>query len=75
MNRDLGPMAWRYVRDHWDELVPRFAASNVIQLAAGARTFTDPELVAEVQAFFAEHDIPQNHLSLLQGLERFGANL
>src|SRR4051794_33460751 len=70
VNRDLGPMAWRYVRDHWDELVPRFAASNVIQLAAGARTFTDPELVAEVQAFFAEHDIPQNHLSLLQGLER-----
>jgi puromycin-sensitive aminopeptidase len=69
-NRDLGPIAWHYVRDHWDELLPRFAASNVIHLAGGARTLTEPELVAEVQAFFAEHDIPQNHLSLVQAMER-----
>jgi puromycin-sensitive aminopeptidase len=69
-NRDLGPIAWRYVRDHWDELVPTFAASNVIHLAVGARTITDPEVVAEVQAFFGEHDIPQNHLSLVQAMER-----
>ena len=48
----------------------RFAASNVIHLAQGARMLTDPELVAEVQTFFAEHDIPQNHRSLLQSLER-----
>jgi puromycin-sensitive aminopeptidase len=69
-NRDLGAMAWRYVRDHWDELVPRFAASNVIHLAAGTRSQTDPDVVADVQAFFAEHDIPQNHRTLLQVLER-----
>jgi puromycin-sensitive aminopeptidase len=69
-NRDLGAIAWRYVRDHWDELLPRFAASNVLHLAVGARTLTDPELVAEVQAFFAEHDIPQNHRSLVQAMER-----
>jgi puromycin-sensitive aminopeptidase len=69
-NRDLGAIAWRYVRDHWEELLPRFAASNVLHLAVGARTLTDPELVAEVQAFFAEHDIPQNHRSLVQAMER-----
>jgi puromycin-sensitive aminopeptidase len=69
-NRDFGPIAWRYVRDHWDELVPRFASSNVIHLAGGVRIQTDPEIVADVQAFFAEHDIPQSHLMLLQGLER-----
>jgi aminopeptidase N len=69
-NRDLGAIAWRYVRDHWDELLPRFAASNVIHLAVGARTLTAPELVAEVQAFFTEHDIPQNHRSLVQAMER-----
>jgi hypothetical protein len=39
-------------------------------LAVGARTLTDPELVAEIQAFFAEHDIPQNHRSLVQAMER-----
>ena len=70
MNRDVGKIAWHYVRDHWDELLPRFAASNVIHLAHGARIITDPELVPEVQAFFAEHDIPQNHLSLVQAMER-----
>ena len=50
--------------------MPRFAASNVIHLAQGARLLTDPELVGEIQAFFAEHDIPQNHLSLVQAMER-----
>ncbi len=69
-NRDTGVIAWRFVRDHWDELIPRFAASNIINLAQGARTQTDPEVVEEVQAFFAEHDIPQNHRMLLQAMER-----
>jgi puromycin-sensitive aminopeptidase len=69
-NRDVGPIAWAFVRDGWDELVPRFASSNVIHLAAGVRIQTAPEIVADVQAFFATHDIPQNHLMLLQALER-----
>ena len=69
-SRDLGPVAWRFVRDHWDEIVGRIAQSNVIALSAGARLLTDPETVQDVQAFFAEHDIPQNHLMLLQALER-----
>ncbi len=70
MNRDLGEMAWRFVRDHWDELCSRFAASNVISLAQGARTLTTPDQVADVQAFFADHDIPSHHLSLVQAMER-----
>ena len=69
-NRDVGALAWAYVRDHWDELVPRFASSNVIHLAYGVRVQTAPDVVADVQAFFREHDIPQNHLMLLQALER-----
>jgi hypothetical protein len=70
MNRDLGEIAWRFVRDNWDELLPRFATSNVIHLAQGARSLTAPDQVADVQAFFAEHDIPQNHLTLVQAMER-----
>ncbi|MEP6759651.1 MAG: ERAP1-like C-terminal domain-containing protein, partial [Actinomycetota bacterium] len=69
-NRDAGEIAWRYVRDHWDELLPHFAASNVIHLAQGARFLTAPDQVADVQAFFAQHDIPQNRLSLQQAMER-----
>jgi puromycin-sensitive aminopeptidase len=70
MNRDLGPQAWGFVRDRWEELTDRVAASNVIALAVGARSLTLPEQVEEVHAFFREHDIPQGHLMLLQTLER-----
>ena len=70
MNRDLGEMAWRFVRDHWDELIPRFSDPNVIALAQGARVLTEPDQVADVQAFFADHDIHQSHLTLVQAMER-----
>ena len=70
MNRDLGDRAWAFVRDHWDTVVPTFTDSNVIALAQGARWLTAPDQVADVQAFFTANDIPQNHLTLLQALER-----
>ena len=70
MNRDLGERAWAYVRDHWDSVVPMFTDSNVIALAQGARWLTAEDQVADVQAFFAANDIPQNHLTLLQAMER-----
>jgi len=69
-NRDVGEVAWRFVRDHWEELLPRFATSSVIQLAQGTRFLTAPDQVAEIQAFFLTHDIPQNHRSLVQAMER-----
>ena len=70
MNRELGEMAWAFVRDHWNELIPRYSQSNVIALAQGARWLTAPDQVADVRAFFAEHDIPQSHLTLMQAMER-----
>jgi puromycin-sensitive aminopeptidase len=70
VQRDLGPRAWAFVRDRWDDLLDRFAQSNVITLASGIRYLTDPGVVADVQAFFEAHDIPQNRLMLRQFLER-----
>jgi puromycin-sensitive aminopeptidase len=69
-NRDLGPQAFRFITERWDELTSRIAHSNVIALAMGLRYLSDPETVELAQAFFAEHDIPQNHLMLQQLLER-----
>jgi puromycin-sensitive aminopeptidase len=69
-NRDVGVLAWQFVRDGWDALLPRFASSNVIFLASGVRWLTAADQVADVQAFFAEHDIPQSRLTLVQVLER-----
>jgi puromycin-sensitive aminopeptidase len=69
MNRDQGARAWAFVRDHWSELTAKLAPSTVIYAAAGVRALTQPSVVAEVQAFFAEHDIPQSALQLRQFLE------
>jgi puromycin-sensitive aminopeptidase len=69
-NRRHGPKVWRFIADRWEEMGERFASSNIIGLVSGIRYLTDPAVVSEVEAFFREHDIPQNHLMLVQGLER-----
>ncbi|HEU4356717.1 MAG TPA: M1 family metallopeptidase, partial [Actinomycetota bacterium] len=69
MNRDGGALAWTFVRQHWDEVTARLAPSTVIYVAYGARALTAPSVVEDVQAFFAEHDIPQSALQLRQILE------
>jgi puromycin-sensitive aminopeptidase len=73
-NRSQGPKVWRFIADRWDEMQGRFASSNIIGLASGIRYLTDPDVVDEVDAFFRDHDIPQNHLMLQQGLERMRVN-
>ena len=73
-NRGQGPKVWHFIAEHWDAMRDRFASSNIIGLVSGIRYLTDPEAVAEVDAFFRDHDIPQNHLMLQQGLERMRVN-
>jgi puromycin-sensitive aminopeptidase len=69
-NREQGERAFRFVAEHWDEVTGRFAASNIISLAAQVRWLTSPDALEAVQSFFADHDIPQNRLMLQQDLER-----
>ena len=69
-NRDHGERAWRFVKDHWDEIVARCAPSTVVFAVEGVRTLASPELVEDAEAFFAEHPIPQSALQLRQLLER-----
>jgi aminopeptidase N len=70
INRDLGWQAWRFVAEHWEEENARFAASNMISLAAGVRYLNAEAQVEEVATFFESHPIPQNALTLEQFLER-----
>jgi puromycin-sensitive aminopeptidase len=73
-NRDQGERAWRFVKEHWDEIVARVAPSNVVFVVDGVRYLTAPELAEDTQAFFADHPIPQSTLQLRQILERQGVN-
>jgi puromycin-sensitive aminopeptidase len=69
-NREHGAQAWRYVATHWSELNDRVAEVSVIRMVEGIRTLTQPEQVAEIDAFFAEHPLPQAGKTLAQHLER-----
>jgi hypothetical protein len=69
-NRDLGDRAWRFIAEHWDQAIERFASSNIISLASGARFLTRPRDEEAVAAFFQTHGIPQAALMLDQILER-----
>jgi puromycin-sensitive aminopeptidase len=73
-NRDHGERAWRFVKEHWDQIVARVAPSTVVFVADGVRFLTDPERVEDAEAFFAAHPIPQSALQLRQILERQRVN-
>jgi hypothetical protein len=63
-------VAWRFVRENWDSLVGRFPSNLVPRMVAGIRTFTAPELAADVEAFLSEHPIEQGTLAVEQYIDR-----
>jgi puromycin-sensitive aminopeptidase len=69
-NRDLGSQAFAFVREHWDAYTEKVALSNQVVFPAAARFLTEREDVEAVQTFFAEHELPQSRLMVLQALER-----
>jgi puromycin-sensitive aminopeptidase len=73
-NRHHGAMAWETVRRQWPQLLARFANNLIVRMVGSITTLTTPELVADVQAFFAEHPIPQSAKTLEQLLERQQVN-
>ncbi len=70
IGRDLGPVAWAFIKAHWNELCERFPSSLVIRMADGVRYLSTPELAADARAFFEAHPIPQSAKGLQQVLER-----
>jgi puromycin-sensitive aminopeptidase len=73
-NRWQGESAWRYVRAHWQEANDRFPGNTIVRMIDRVRLLTRPEVAADVQAFFAEHAIPQATKTLDQVLERQRVN-
>jgi hypothetical protein len=73
-NRDQGPLAWQFIRERWDEANRIFPNNTIVRMVDPVKTLTRPEDVADVQAFFAEHPIPQAKKTLDQVLERQRVN-
>jgi puromycin-sensitive aminopeptidase len=74
-HRLLGPTAWDFVRRNWEALGERMPSNNVVRMCEGVRTLTAPEVAADVQGFFAEHEVPQGEKTLAQHLERLKVNV
>jgi puromycin-sensitive aminopeptidase len=73
-NRRYGDQAWTFVREHWAEANRRFPSNSIVRMVESVRLLNRPEQVADVQAFFSEHPIPQAAKTLEQLLERQRTN-
>ncbi len=73
-NRDHGELAWAFVRRHWDATNERFPENTMIFMVDSVKLLTGDAVSADVQSFFAEHEIAQSAKTLEQVLERQRVN-
>ncbi|MGE0308137.1 MAG: M1 family metallopeptidase [Acidimicrobiia bacterium] len=73
-NRRWGQLAWDAMAANWGTLVERFPGPSIPRMIEGVRALTEPAQVAAVQAFFAEHPVPQAQNTVGQHLERQAIN-
>jgi hypothetical protein len=74
-HRDYGPRAWRFVREHWDELNAHFPSNLMIRIIEPVPRLTRPQEQADVAGFLAEHPLPQAAKRVEQALERQSVNV
>ena len=69
-NRVGGADTWAFLVEHWDEASRRFPSNSIVRMIGGITSLNTPELVEQVQAFFADHPIEQSITTQRQLLER-----
>ena len=74
-NRDLGPQAWAFIADHWDDINQRLPSAIVPRMLGGISALSTPDLATEVEEFLEAHPIPQGKLIVAQHLERLQINV
>jgi puromycin-sensitive aminopeptidase len=74
-NHRNGPLAWEFVKGHWDELLDRLPDNTIVRMLEAVAGLCQPAQAADVHAFFADHEVPQGERSLQQVLERLDINV
>jgi puromycin-sensitive aminopeptidase len=69
-NRLHGPTAWLAVAADWDRLMDRLPSNSVNRLVEGIVVVHDPGLADDVEAFLADHPVPQAAKHIDQSVER-----
>ena len=74
-NRDLGPQAWAFTTEHWDDINQRLPSAIVPRMLGGICALSTPDLAQSVQSFLEAHPVPQGPLIVAQHLERLEVNV
>lgn len=72
---DAGPEVWSSARSRWDAVLESMPGLTRRRVVEGLPALSQPEVAQDVQAFFAEHPIPEATRALSQKLELLEANL
>jgi puromycin-sensitive aminopeptidase len=72
---DAGPVVWRNARERWDEVLAVMPGMTRRRVVEGVSALSQPEVAADVKAFFAEHPIPEAARYLTQNLELLDTNV
>jgi puromycin-sensitive aminopeptidase len=75
LNRTHGEATWDFLARHWDEINQRFPTNSISRMLDGIRALTTDAVANEVQAFLAEHPVPQGAKTVAQHLERLRVNV
>ncbi len=73
-NRRHGAVAWHFLHRHWAAANERFPSNTIVRMINSVKLRTEPDVVADVQGFFAEHPIEQAIKTMEQILERQRVN-
>lgn len=74
-HRKHGHKAWEFVRRHWSDANERFPSNTIVRMIDPVKLLNTADSETDVQAFFAEHPIPQAAKTLDQILERQRVNV
>jgi puromycin-sensitive aminopeptidase len=72
---DAGPVVWQSARTRWDEVLEVMPGMTKRRIVEGLPALSQPEVAADVKAFFAERPIPEAARYLTQNLELLDTNV
>jgi ERAP1-like C-terminal domain len=70
-----GQTAWESARTRWSDVLARMPGMTKRRIPEGLSGLSQPEVAADVKAFFAETPLPEAATSLAQNLELLDANV
>ncbi len=69
-NRQHGPAAWAFVRDHWTAVRARCSGSLLARMLEGATWLVDDASSADLISFLGAHPVPEASRMIEQHLDR-----